>query len=141
VRKQIGLKLRAQDPCNLVYVMWRIEPGPELAVQVKRNRGLLTSAQCGNSGYRTIRPSRSARIPDVVQDSTHMLRVALDESDLSVWADDVLVWEGVLGDEVRDLRGPVGLRSDNARFTFALDVGGGDSVAARRCNEPIAEEE
>ncbi len=27
-RRQIGLKLRAQDTCNLVYVMWRLEPAP-----------------------------------------------------------------------------------------------------------------
>src|SRR5579871_2250732 len=26
MRRQLGLKLRSQDPCNLVYVMWRIEP-------------------------------------------------------------------------------------------------------------------
>ena len=26
LRRQIGLKLRAQDTCNLVYAMWRIEP-------------------------------------------------------------------------------------------------------------------
>src|SRR5580704_5281987 len=26
LRRQFGLKLRAQDACNLVYAMWRIEP-------------------------------------------------------------------------------------------------------------------
>src|SRR5580692_4123572 len=26
LRRQLGLKLRAQNGCNLVYVMWRIEP-------------------------------------------------------------------------------------------------------------------
>src|SRR5215471_12265399 len=26
MRRQFGLKLRAQDGCNLIYVMWRIEP-------------------------------------------------------------------------------------------------------------------
>ena len=25
-RRQVGLKLRARDGCNVVYVMWRIEP-------------------------------------------------------------------------------------------------------------------
>ena len=25
-RSQLGLKLRAQDSCNVIYVMWRIEP-------------------------------------------------------------------------------------------------------------------
>src|SRR6266542_1871241 len=50
---QIGLELRALNPCNLVYVMWRIRP-EELVVQVKRNPGQSTSAQCGNQGYTTI---------------------------------------------------------------------------------------
>src|ERR1700722_11927375 len=26
IRRQLGLKLRAQDTCNVVYVMWHIEP-------------------------------------------------------------------------------------------------------------------
>ena len=32
-------KLRAEDACNLVYVMWRIEPQSRLVVSVKRNPG------------------------------------------------------------------------------------------------------
>jgi len=34
-RRQFGLKLRAQDPCNLLYAMWRIEPESKLVVSVK----------------------------------------------------------------------------------------------------------
>ena len=30
MRRQFGLKLRAQDACNLVYAMWRIEPESKL---------------------------------------------------------------------------------------------------------------
>jgi hypothetical protein len=30
MRRQLGLKLRAQDACNLVYAMWRIEPESKL---------------------------------------------------------------------------------------------------------------
>ncbi len=41
LRRQLGLKLRAQDGCNLVYVMWRIAPESKLAVQVKRNPGMM----------------------------------------------------------------------------------------------------
>ena len=33
-RTQVGIKLRAEDGCNLVYVMWRIDPTPKLAVSV-----------------------------------------------------------------------------------------------------------
>ena len=39
LRRQFGLKLRAQDACNLVYAMWRIEPESKLVVSVKNNPG------------------------------------------------------------------------------------------------------
>jgi hypothetical protein len=61
VRRQIGLKLRAQDGCNLVYVMWRIEPVSELSVQVKRNPGLRAFAECRNGGYRNVGQTRFRR--------------------------------------------------------------------------------
>src|SRR5256885_9993254 len=48
-RRQIGLKLRAQDPCNLVYVMWRIHPEARMVVSVKRNPGKHASRDCGNA--------------------------------------------------------------------------------------------
>src|SRR5262245_9787158 len=56
LRQQLGLKLRAQDACNLVYAMWRIAPTPGVVVQVKTNPNRRTSAQCGNAGYRTVTP-------------------------------------------------------------------------------------
>ena len=59
MRRQFGLKLRAQDACNLVYAMWRIEPESKLVVSVKSNPGEHTSAQCGNRGYQNIKPRRS----------------------------------------------------------------------------------
>lgn len=36
LRRQFGLKLRAQDACNLVYAMWRIEPAAKLVVSGKK---------------------------------------------------------------------------------------------------------
>ena len=39
LRRQFGLKLRAQDACNLVYVMWRIEPASKLVVSIKCRTG------------------------------------------------------------------------------------------------------
>jgi hypothetical protein len=126
MRTQIGLKLRAKDPCNLVYAMWRIDPGPELVVQVKRNPGARTSAECKNNGYRTVRPLRSAPVGPVSPGTSHVLRATMRGGSLGVWADGVLVWEGALGDDALDLEGPVGLRSDNARFTFTLAAGGGE---------------
>src|SRR5208283_1119081 len=43
LRRQFGLKLRAQDACNLVYVMWRIDPESKLVVSIKSNPGQHTS--------------------------------------------------------------------------------------------------
>jgi hypothetical protein len=43
LRRQFGLKLRAQDACNLVYAMWRMEPESKLVVSIKSNPGQHTS--------------------------------------------------------------------------------------------------
>jgi hypothetical protein len=63
LRRQFGLKLRAQDVCNLVYAMWRIEPESKLVVSVKSNPGQHTSAECANRGYRNIKPRHSTPVP------------------------------------------------------------------------------
>jgi hypothetical protein len=39
IARQFGLKLRAQDACNRVYAMWRIEPDSKLVVSIKKNTG------------------------------------------------------------------------------------------------------
>jgi hypothetical protein len=36
-RRQLGLKLRAANGCNLVYVMWRQGPKPKLDISLKYN--------------------------------------------------------------------------------------------------------
>src|SRR6266849_5502686 len=46
LRRQIGLKLRAQDSCNLLYAMWHIEPDSRIAVSLKRNAGMHLHEQC-----------------------------------------------------------------------------------------------
>ena len=56
LRRQIGLKLRARDTCNVVYVMWQLEPEPRILVSMKRNPGLSTHAGCGAGGYVTLEP-------------------------------------------------------------------------------------
>jgi hypothetical protein len=137
VRTQIGLKLRARDACNLVYVMWRIEPRAELSVQVKRNPGERTSSECGNRGYRNVKPHRAAPVPEVSEGSSHVVRAEMKGAELTVWVDGALVWEGATGDDVLGLEGPVGLRTDNGRFAFSLSArrGGG----ARSCSDADGE--
>jgi hypothetical protein len=116
LRRQFGLKLRAQDACNLVYAMWRIEPESKLVVSVKSNPGQHTSAECGNRGYRNIKPTHGKPVPSLHPGQAHALRAEMNGAEMKVFADNVLVWEGSVGAEAGNLEGPVGMRSDNARL-------------------------
>ncbi len=119
-RQQVGLKLRALDGCNLVYVMWRIAPKPGIVVNYKRNPGQQASRECGNGGYTTVRPTRRVSTPAPASGTPHTLRATLDERTLRVWADGTLAWEGELPEEALGADGPVGLRSDNVRLALQL---------------------
>jgi hypothetical protein len=120
MRRQFGLKLLAADPCNLVYVMWRIEPASKIVVSVKSNPGQHTSAACGNRGYQNLKPRRSGPTPAISARSTHTLRAVVAENNLRVFADGALAWEGPLGETAAHDHGPVGIRSDNAHVMFTL---------------------
>jgi len=120
LRRQFGLKLRAQDACNLVYAMWRIEPESKLVVSIKSNPGQHSSAECGNRGYRNIKPQRSKPVPLLRSGDTHDLRAEMNGDQLKVFADNSLVWEGSLGPDALSFDGPVGIRSDNARLQLEL---------------------
>src|SRR5262249_30266710 len=50
VARQIGLKLRAKNTCNLLYVMWKLDGKERVAVSVKRNPGQSTHKECGAKG-------------------------------------------------------------------------------------------
>src|SRR4029077_16388116 len=91
LRRQFGLKLRAQDACNLVYAMWRIEPESKLVVSVKSNPGQRTSAECANRGYRNIKPVHSRPVPVLRPGVTHTLRAELNEAEMRVYTDNNLV--------------------------------------------------
>jgi len=123
MRRQFGLKLRAQDACNLVYVMWRIEPESKLVVSVKTNPGQHTSAQCGNRGYQNIKSRRDIPVPVLTPGDTHTLRAQMNGAELGIFADNSLVWEGSVGADVLSFDGPVGLRSDNARLLINFSAG------------------
>lgn len=119
VRRQFGLKLRAEDGCNLTYAMWRFAPEPSLVVQVKSNPGLHSSKECGNAGYRTVTPRRTGPVEAPQIGTTHRLSAALDGAALRVLIDGKPVWEGALGPEALAAEGPVGIRADNARLALA----------------------
>lgn len=120
IRRQFGLKLRAQDACNLVYAMWRFEPESQLVVSVKSNPSQHSSAECGNRGYRNIKAEKSSPVPPVRSGEAHTLRAEMNAPKLAVWVDNTRVWEGNVGPEGASLNGPVGIRSDNARLELEL---------------------
>jgi hypothetical protein len=135
-RTQFGLKLEAANACNLIYAMWRIEPENKIAVSVKRNQGQDKSSECGNRGYENIKPRHSAAVPLLREGETHTLAAELRGDGLRVSVDGKDVWEGELGADAGGLKGPVGIRSDNARLAFDLKAGAPGSVhpdSARAC--------
>jgi hypothetical protein len=123
IRRQFGLKLRAQDPCNLVYAVRRVEPESRLVVSVKSNPGQHTSAECANRGYRNSKPRRISPVPLLHPGGSHTLRAEMDADFLRVVADGAVVWEGALGADVLNLNGPVGIRSDNVRLEAGEPAG------------------
>lgn len=124
LRRQIGLKLRAQDTCNLLYAMWHIEPDSRVAVSVKRNPGKHTHEECGARGYVNVKPRTSVAPPKILAGESHTLRAELRGTDLLLVADGKLIWQGPAGDSVAEFDGPVGFRTDNARFAFEYYAGG-----------------
>jgi len=118
LRRQIGLKLRAQDSCNLIYAMWRIEPDAGVTVSIKRNAGLHTHKECGAHGYINFKSQVRGDLPHMRLGEVHQLRAELHGSDLVVTADGKIAWQGALGNEMALPVGPTGFRTDNARFTL-----------------------
>lgn len=132
VRRQIGLKLRAADGCNLVYVMWRLDPRPQVEVSVKVNPGARTHAECGARGYTKLRPSGA---PDPVVGQRYSMSAQIAGDGLSAWIDDQLVWQGTLPYGARSMTGPSGLRSDNVSYSVVAfgAPGGGAPGEVPKC--------
>jgi len=128
VIRQIGLKLRAKDSCNLLYVMWRIEPVEELYIAIKRNPGKSKHNDCRTHGYIklgriplkpldiTATTHKTHRLSAVVTDTDgrYVCVVAIDGR--RIWSDDIDA------KAIADITGPVGIRSDNGSFIFKLYV-------------------
>jgi hypothetical protein len=124
VRHQFGIKLKAQDICNLVYVMWNFDT-QKIAVSVKLNPGQRTHEDCLDRGYINGIKARVLVPPPAVHvDQPHSLSAKLEGQELTVKADGVMVWQGALVPVVLEFKGPVGLRSDNAHVVFDFLVGG-----------------
>jgi hypothetical protein len=120
IRRQVGLKLRANDGCNLVYVMWRFEPKAELVVSVKENPGERTHAECGARGYRNVAADAPLALPPVISGAKHTLHARVDGERLSVSIDGSTPVSYALGPSIAKLHGPVGFRTDNAKCDLQL---------------------
>lgn len=122
VRRQIGVRLRAQDTCNAVYVMWHIEPDQKIGVSVKRNPGQSTHAQCLDNGYINLKPETEKPRTPIVSGAPKTLRAEIVGERIRVSTDGVVTWEGALPPQAKELTGPAGIRSDNGEFDFELRV-------------------
>ena len=113
LRRQLGLKLRAQDSCNVLYLMWRLDPAPTLEVSIKYNPGKHTHAECGAAGYAKV---DAAAVPAFAFDATHVLRAEIANDELHAWIDGHRVLATRLPPSTREIAGPAGVRSDNVKF-------------------------
>jgi hypothetical protein len=120
LRGQFGFKLRAANTCNVVYVMWHIEPTAKLAVSIKSNPGMTANAQCDAHGYRNLTSSLQSPIPVLRPGEWHRLQASLAGETLSISLDGNAVWLGSIGADGMAFDGPVGIRSDNGRFELEL---------------------
>ena len=116
MRRQLGLKLRAQDSCNVVYIMWRLDPTPKLDISVKFNPNKRTHEECGAEGYTKIKPRKKTYVPAFEYGATHKLRGEIVGDNLFAWIDGHLMFQGRLPDYARTISGPAGVRSDNVKF-------------------------
>jgi hypothetical protein len=123
IRSQFGLKLHAQNACNLIYAMWRMEPESKIVVSIKKNPGQTMSSECGNRGYQNIKPQRTSPVPVLHPGDSHTLSAELRGNDLQVSVDGAPVWQGDLGPGAAGIAGPLGLRSDNVRLALDLRAG------------------
>ncbi len=143
-RRQLGLKLRAADGCNLVYVMWRLDPKPKLEVSVKRNPGAHTAKECGNRGYTKVKPAGALPPPSLDDQLPHELRAEIRGDALTAWIDGKVAWQGTLPQAARELAGPPGVRSDDLAFQIVdleVDARQGPDVEAKCAGAGSADSE
>jgi hypothetical protein len=122
--EQIGIQLRAQNTCNVLSIMWRIEPAERVVIKLKSNPGQSRHEECENSGYRTLATIPLGPLQITAKDrALHQLQaeVTLTENCCScaAAADDRSVWSGELDFQlISAIDGPAGFRTDNGQFEF-----------------------
>lgn len=124
VRRQIGLKLDAQDTCNVVYVMWQFWPRARISVSRKSNPGKYKNSDCLDGGYKAVTSDSGAPVESPAVGSTHSLKARADADRLIVEVDGAVSWEGTVPG-LADAKGPVGIRSDNIKYDLLFFVSQG----------------
>lgn len=120
IGRQLGLELRARDTCNVVYVMWHIEPSPGLVVSVKSNPGQSQHSECRDRGRSVLSPITSDLAPVIEPGQPHVLAAEIRGQRLLVSTDGRESWVGELPVAAFEFDGPVGVRARNGEFSVAL---------------------
>jgi hypothetical protein len=128
VKEQIGLKLRAMDGCNLVYVMWTLHPKEEITVRTKENPNKTESEDCESDGYTLLDTYRVPQKKSARNRRTSRLQADFvskgNRHHVLVYVDNVRVLQVRIPHSfVSTVNGPVGLRSDNGRFRLRFWTG------------------
>lgn len=135
IRRQIGMKLANANPCNLLYIMWEMEPVKRISVFLKSNPGQDTSSECGVNGYTRLDSDEqydTSNLEYAEDHETHRLmahltplRNSYDKTvndylhfQLNVFADFEQVFSKTIYNLPLEVRGPAGLRTDNGSFLF-----------------------
>jgi hypothetical protein len=137
VRRQLGVKLRAEDSCNVIYIMWGIEPQPGLIISMKVNQGKASHAECGVKGYKLVPATFEKPTAPIKIGEPRALAANLDESGkLTVRVDGEVAWEGQTFATANTMYGYNGVRTDNVRVRFEWLGDDGAAPAARRAGRP-----
>ena len=121
IRFQFGIYLRAQNQCNLLYVMLHIDTPNSIEVERKSNPGMSTHEECANNGYTTLKPSLTHALPhDITAGNGVDFDTQIDSNVLSVFIDGTLVWQGDIPEDTAGENTSAGIRSDNVNIAFIL---------------------
>ncbi len=120
IREQFGFFLRALNQCNGLYVMIRLGPKIQIAVQSKINPGESTHAGCEANGYNTLQPTFT-RSPtrQIGPGDSCLLGSIIKDDQLRVYFDQELVWQGQVPSALPN-PGYAGIRSDNVKIEFEI---------------------
>ena len=82
----------------------------------------------GTAATGTSRPQKASPVPPLHPGETHTVRAELNAAEMTVFVDDSLAWEGNFGPVALSFKGPVGIRSDNARLELEIRAKKSDGV-------------